>query len=326
MAYSAKVMARARERLEQENANKEQAYYARLERVYRDLPRVRQIDMQLHRNMSRTIQAAFGEDTNLTGALAACREENEKLQAERDALVTEVFGAGYLKEPLCVNCGGQGYIGTTMCSCLRDICRKEQMNEIASLGCGSGRFADFRLDYYPEAIDPKFGASPRFIMEQNLKISRRFAEKFSGGNLLLFGGTGLGKTFLSACIATQVAMQGFSVAYESAGNLFAKLEKDRFTPDEQTARQVQELKDCDLLIIDDLGTELPGSFVTAALYGLVNDRMLQNKSMVISTNLTAEEIAQRYNPQIASRLQGAFQMLPFVGEDIRILKSRGLVR
>ena len=326
MAYSAKVMARARERLEQENANKEQVYYARLEQVYRQIPRVRQIDAQLHRNMSRAVQSAFGGNGDPVSALRDCREENLTLQKERETLVTQAFGVEYLKEPLCPNCDGQGYVGTTMCHCLQDICRREQINEIASLGCGSGKFQDFRLDYYPEVIDRQYGASPRFIMEQNLKISRKFAEKFCGGNLLLTGGTGLGKTFLSACIATEVAMQGFSVAYESAGNLFTKLEKDRFSPDEQTAHQVQELKDCDLLIIDDLGTELPGAFVTAALYALVNERLLQNKSMVISTNLTTEEIAQRYNPQIASRLQGAFQMLPFVGEDIRILKSRGIIR
>ncbi len=326
MAYSAKVMARARQRLEQENENKKQAYYARLEQVYQALPRVRQIDAQLHRNMSRAVQAAFGENADPVGALGVCREENLKLQKEREALVTQAFGGEYLKEPLCVSCDGQGYVGTTMCHCLQDICRREQMNEIASLGCGSGKFDHFRLDYYSEVIDRQYGASPRFIMEQNLKLSRRFAEKFSGGNLLLTGGTGLGKTFLSACIATEVAMQGFSVAYESAGSLFMKLEKDRFNPDEQTARQVQELRECDLLIIDDLGTELPGSFVTAALYSLVNDRLLQNKSMVISTNLTTEEISQRYNPQIASRVQGAFQMLPFVGDDIRVLKSRGMVK
>lgn len=326
MAYSAKVMARARERLEQENANKEQAYYAKLEQVYRQIPRVRQIDTQLHRNMSRAVQVAFGENTDPVAALSACREENQKLQAERETLILQSFGADYLKEPLCPDCDGQGYVGTAMCHCFRDICRQEQMNEIAALGCGSGKFEDFRLDYYPEMIDRQFGASPRFIMEQNLKIGRRFAENFSGGNLLMTGGTGLGKTFLSACIATKVAMQGYSVAYESAGNLFMKLEKARFTPDEQIISQVQELQNCDLLIIDDLGTELPGAFVTAALYSLVNDRLLQNKAMVISTNLTTEEMAQRYNPQIASRLQGAFQMLPFVGDDIRVLKSRGVIR
>ena len=119
-----------------------------------------------------------------------------------------------------------------------------------------------------------------------------------------------------------MAEKGFSVAYESAPHLFSKLEKARFHPDADTEQAVAALERCDLLIIDDLGTELPGSFVTAALYTLVNDRLLSGKPIIISTNLNMDEIRLRYSPQIASRLQGSFQLLPFVGEDIRILKSK----
>jgi glycerol kinase len=124
--------------------------------------------------------------------------------------------------------------------------------------------------------------------------------------------------------AREAAEKGFSVAYESAPQLFAKLEKDRFNPDENSHMQVRQLMDCDLLIVDDLGTEMPGNFVTAALYSLVNDRLLSRKATVISTNLNISEIAQRYSPQIASRLQGSFKGLTFVGQDIRVLKNRGL--
>ena len=137
------------------------------------------------------------------------------------------------------------------------------------------------------------------------------------------GGTGLGKTFLSASIARMVADRGYSVAYESAHHLFSKLEKNRFNPDEESREQVAKLTECDLLIIDDLGTELPGNFVTAALYNLVNDRLLAGRAMIISTNLNIEESARRYSPQIASRLQGSFKRLTFVGEDIRVMKNRG---
>ena len=120
-----------------------------------------------------------------------------------------------------------------------------------------------------------------------------------------------------------MAEKGFSVAYESASHLFAKLEKERFSPDEDSHQAVKKFRECDLLIVDDLGTELPGQFVTAALYALVNDRLLERKPMVISTNLTVEELGRRYSPQIASRLQGSFQRLTFVGEDIRVIKNRG---
>jgi DNA replication protein DnaC len=163
------------------------------------------------------------------------------------------------------------------------------------------------------------------IMEKNLAICKKYAAAFGtdSGNLLFVGNTGLGKTFLSACIARAAADKGYSVAYESAPHLFAKLEKNRFDPDETTRMETDKLHNCDLLILDDLGTELPGNFVTAALYSLVNDRLLSGKPMVISTNLNVDEIARRYSPQIGSRLQGSFQRLTFVGEDIRVLKNRG---
>ena len=145
----------------------------------------------------------------------------------------------------------------------------------------------------------------------------------ASGNLLFSGNTGLGKTFLSACIARSVADQGYSVVYESAGHLFAALEKARFEANEENRRAAAKYTECDLLIVDDLGTELPGQFVTAALYSLINDRLLTGKPTIISTNLNSDEIARRYNPQIASRLRGSYKRVAFVGDDIRLLKNRG---
>ncbi|MEF2837145.1 MAG: ATP-binding protein, partial [Oscillospiraceae bacterium] len=162
-------------------------------------------------------------------------------------------------------------------------------------------------------------------MMQNLRQCRNFAAGFGpgSGNLLFSGSTGLGKTFLSACIARAVADRGCSVVYETANHLFAKLEQAKFNPSEEARREAAKFLECDLLIIDDLGTEMPGQFVTAALYSLLNDRLLMAKPMVISTNLTVEEMSRRYSPQIASRLQGGFLGLTFVGEDIRVMKNRG---
>ena len=203
---------------------------------------------------------------------------------------------------------------------------KENMKKEVSILSGSKEaFSQFRLDYYPDHIDPKIGFSTRAIMERNFKICRTYALTFTvnSGNLLFVGGTGLGKTFLSACIARAVADRGCSVVYETANHLFAKLEQAKFAPSEESRREAAKFTDCDLLIIDDLGTEMPSQFTTAALYALVNDRLLMGKPMVISTNLNVDEMARRYSPQIASRLHGGFQRLTFVGEDIRVLKNRG---
>lgn len=327
MAYSAEVVKRARARLAQAKEDRESENRQHLAVAYARVPRIQEIDIQLRRTMAQAAQAAFLQGNDGRELLEKARLENLELQQERAILALENFEEGYLDDsPICDKCGGSGYIGSNMCECLTELCRQEQKKEVSVLSGSREAFNQFRLDYYPDRIDPKYGASPRTIMERNLKICRTYALTFapSAGNLLFVGGTGLGKTFLSACIARAVADRGYSVVYESAGHLFGKLEQAKFSPSEEARREAARFTDCDLLILDDLGTEMPGQFVTAAFYTLLNDRILAGKPMVISTNLNIDEAARRYSPQIASRLQGSFQGLTFVGEDIRILKNRGL--
>lgn len=327
MAYSAEVVKRARARLAQAKEDRESENRQHLAVAYARVPRIQEIDIQLRRTMAQAAQAAFLQGGDGRELLEKARLENLELQQERAILAMENFEEGYLDDsPICDKCGGSGYIGSNMCECLTELCRQEQKKEVSVLSGSREAFNQFRLDYYPDRIDPKYGASPRTIMERNLKICRTYALTFdpNAGNLLFVGGTGLGKTFLSACIARAVADRGYSVVYESAGHLFGKLEQAKFSPSEEARREAARFTDCDLLILDDLGTEMPGQFVTAAFYTLLNDRILAGKPMVISTNLNIDEVARRYSPQIASRLQGSFQGLTFVGEDIRILKNRGL--
>ena len=327
MAYSAEVVRRARARLAQAREDRESENRQHLAQAYEKVPRIREIDMELRRTMALAAQAAFVQGGDARDAMAKIREANLALQQERAALAAVHFEEGYLDDsPVCDRCGGLGYIGTSMCECLTELCRQEQKKELSLLSGGRESFSQFRLDYYPNRIDPKVGFSPRQVMERNFKTCRTYAATFamSSGNLLFIGGTGLGKTFLSACIARSVADRGHSVVYESASHLFTKLERAKFNNDEEARLESKKYQDCDLLIVDDLGTEMPGQFVTAALYSLINDRMLENKPMIISTNLTVEELGRRYSPQIASRLHGGFTRLTFLGEDIRVLKSKGL--
>ncbi len=327
MAYSAEVVKRARARLAQAKEDRESENRQHLAVAYARVPRIREIDIQLRKTMAQAAQAAFLQGSDGRELLEGAKRENLELQQERAILAMENFEEGYLDDsPICDKCGGSGYIGSTMCECLTELCRQEQKKEGSVLSGSREAFNQFRLDYYPDRIDPKYGASPRTIMERNLKICRTYALTFapSAGNLLFVGGTGLGKTFLSACIARTVADRGYSVVYESAGHLFGKLEQAKFNPTEEVRRETARFTDCDLLILDDLGTEMPGQFVTAAFYTLLNDRILTGKPMIVSTNLNIDEAARRYSPQIASRLQGSFQGLTFVGEDIRVLKNRGL--
>ena len=326
MGYSLEVVQRARARLSQAKEDREAENRQHLAAAYAKVPRIREIDIQLRRSMAQAAQAAFLQGSDGRAMMERVRDENLSLQRERARLAEENFEEGFLDDsPICVHCGGSGYVGSTMCECLQELCRQEQKKEVSILSGSKETFNQFRLDYYPDRFDPQYGASPRTIMEHNLKICRSYAFNFSvsGGNLLFNGGTGLGKTFLSACIARAVADRGFSVVYETAAQLFSTLEQARFNPSEESLRKAEKFRACDLLILDDLGTELPGQFVTASLYSLINDRLLAGKPMVISTNLNIDEMGRRYSPQSASRLH-SFQRLTFVGEDIRVLKNRGM--
>ncbi len=326
MAYSKEVMARARQRLESQRADRESENNRRLQGAYAQYPRLKEIDRLLRQSMTLAAQTVFAGGLDAQAAMEEVKQANLALQQERKALVDAHFAPGWLDEsPICPRCGGTGYVGSSMCTCLAELCRQEQKKELSLLSACDGRFENFRLDYYPDRVDPDLKVSPRMLMEKNLEACRKYAYNFGAGsgNLLFIGGTGLGKTYLSACIANVVADRGYSVVYESAGNLFAKLEKDRFHPDPESHAAVAAIQNCDLLILDDLGTELTGSFVVAALYGLINDRLLAGKPMLISTNFAMAELARRYSPQISSRLQGSFQTRLFLGEDIRILKNRG---
>ena len=327
MAYSTEVVRRARARLAQAKEDRESENRQHLAEAYARVPRIREIDILLRRTMAQAAQAAFLQGSDGKELLEQARVENLSLQQERRALAATYFEEGYLDDsPICENCGGNGYVGSMMCECLRELCRQEQKREVSILSGGKESFSQFRLDYYPDRYDRDLGVNIRSVMEKTLQNCRQYAFSFSekSGNLLFSGDTGLGKTFLSACIARTVADRGYSVVYESAGHLFSNLERAKFSGDEAAREMSKKYSECDLLIMDDLGTEMPGQFTTAALYSLINDRLLWGKPMIISTNLTVDEMTKRYSPQIASRLRGSFTRVAFLGDDIRVLKNRGL--
>ncbi len=327
MGYSMEVVRRARERLAQARSDRERENREHLAMAYEQQPRLREIDRQLRMTMASAARAAFagGEAVKL---MEQAKRENQALQLERRRIVESCFEEGFLDEtPICSICSGSGYVGSSMCDCLAELCRQEQKKELTFLSAGRESFDQFRLDYYSDKPTPA-GFVPRVIMEKTYQTCRRYAFGFhnKAGNLLFSGNTGLGKTFLSACIARAVADQGYSVVYESAGKLFQTLEKARFEANDENRRAAAKYAECDLLIVDDLGTELPGQFVTAALYSLINDRLLECRPTIISTNLSEEELVRRYNPQIASRLRGSYKRVAFVGDDIRLLKNKGVLR
>ena len=320
MAYSAQVLRRVRARLEQAKLERERENEAHRAAAYERYPRLREIDRELQQSMAELAIAFLKKDSE--EALGAIRTRNQTLQAERSwILEAGEFEDGYLDDtPVCTRCGGTGYDGSQMCSCLRELCRQEQKKELTSL-LGSGResFDTFRLDVYSDAYDPKLGTSPRELMRSNLNICKKYAAGFSAasGSLLFSGATGLGKTFLSACIARQIADRGFSVMYETAIRLFGDFETEKFGAQGGDGSLTRKYFDCDLLIIDDLGTEMTTQFTVSALYSVLNTRMMEGKPILISTNLLPEALETRYSPQIASRIVGTFRLIKFAGDDLR---------
>ena len=323
MAYSEAVLHRARERLLQEKNLYEAETAARRAQVLQAYPRLKEIDQALRQSVAGAVAAAFRKGEDTTAAIAALKEKNLALQREREWILAsaELDESVLDPPPFCPHCGGSGYVGSSMCECLRELCRQEQKKELSSLLGGKESFDGFRLDLYPTEPDPNLGVSPRQLMERTFRRCRRYAREFGAGapSLLFTGGPGLGKTFLSACIARAVADNGFSVVYDTAGKLFSDFEAVKFGGNQQdlTRKYLQ----CDLLIIDDLGTEMTTQFTQSVLYRVLNDRLLENRLVIVSTNLSDQALRQRYSAPIASRLLGAFEVCLFLGQDIRQLHA-----
>ena len=325
MAYSEAVLQRAQARLAQARQQHDEETRSRIEAIYAQQPRLRQIDQTLRQTAARIMAVSFRRGEDPAAAMAELKKENIALQQERDWLLesNDIDPDDLSAAPLCPRCGGTGYVGAVMCDCLRELCRQEQKKELSQLlGSGKESFEHFRLDLYPAEYDPKLGASPRKLMQYVYNNALHYARTFTleSGSILMIGATGLGKTFLSACIARTVADRGYSVLYSTAMQLFSDFETAKFARSTESADASRKYFTCDLLIIDDLGTEMTAQFTVSALYQIVNTRLLEGRPTIISTNLPAAELKQRYSPQIASRLLGVYECYSFAGDDIRMLK------
>ena len=332
MSYDPNVLRRANQVLAERRRVREEDQQRRQAEIYTKLPRVAQIDRQLRQTAAQVIQAALCRGEDPVPAIAKIREKNLSLQAERSELLAQ---SGYPPDaldnrPACPRCGDSGWVGASMCQCLKDLCAAEQIKELSKLlDLGEQSFDRFSLDFYSDQPWPGETVSPRENMELIRDVCWSYAERFGRfyfKNLFLTGAPGLGKTFLSACIARTVSENGFSVVYDTAVSVFAQFEEQKFARDGEDVRQARgetrKYLGCDLLILDDLGSEMTTPFVQSALYTLINTRLTAGRHTVISSNLTMDEVRRRYSGQAASRLEGEYRVLRFYGEDIRLLRKR----
>ena len=321
MALDGKLLARARENLENLHANNVAEHYLRQEKIYSRIPEIERIDTRLRTQMTELVGLTIRGGAELNTAIKTLEDESLALQAKKaELLVERGYGMDYLDDIFsCPACRDTGYVGGKMCSCLKAMYNAEVTRELGTLLKNSDEcFEKFDLSLYGDA---------RESMEIVYNTCREYANSFSDRsmNLMFQGGTGLGKTFLSACIARVVAGNGHSVCYDTASSALEAFETKKFSRDAQAAEnaavKVERMLDCELMILDDLGTEMPTPMSVSALYTLINTRLVNGRKTVISTNLTDAELSKRYNPQICSRLEGEFTKLPFFGSDIRLTKK-----
>ena len=258
MAYDGTIMQRALARFDQAKQRRADELEQRRRLAFARQPRLAEIDRELRGTMGRIVTSALQKGTDPLPAIRVLRDENLELQRERAELLTAMGEPiDYLDDaPACPLCGDTGYRKGQVCDCLKKYYAREQLRELSRLlPLGEASFDSFRFDYYDDAVWPDYGTSPRANMERNFDVCRDYAYQFSkgSGSLLLSGGTGLGKTFLSACIARVVSDGGYSVVYDTAGRIFSQFEEAKFRGDAEGDADAKRCQRCDLLIVDDLG-------------------------------------------------------------------------
>ncbi len=297
----------------------------RRDQIYNEIPAISEIDNQ----MAET--SASQAEKVIAGNFAALTELKKHLGELRQEKALLLEKAGYPKDYLemhytCPDCQDTGYVDGTKCRCFKQAAVdllytqsgiKERLEE--------ENFDTLSYDYYsPTELHPKNGKSVREHMTQVAARCKAYAEHFSKdkGSLLFTGSTGSGKTFMSNCIAKSLLDQGFSVIYLTAAELFDIFSKQTFSRNELPEFDIdQYILECDLLIIDDLGTEFPNAFTITKLFYCINERLSRKKGTVISTNLSYRDLADLYSERIASRVISYYQMIDFCGQDIRIQKK-----
>lgn len=342
MAYNGKVINKVLNDYENKAKNALMEAEKRRNEIYKKLPDLAEIDKKLfetYLELVGIITAKSREDAE--SKINYVKRKNMTLQEQRKTLLElNGYPANYT-EPVykCMVCQDTGYkkINTLsreeiMCECLKKALAAESLN-YSGLGkmVKVQNFRNFKLDYYDKTVpdSSKKDESPYMIMKDNRKTCIEFVQNFgafgnmenSKRNLMFIGPTGLGKTHLSSAIAYEVIQKGFDVLYDTAQNILYSFEKDRFSKAGTFDSDIIErYMTCDLLIIDDLGTEYSGTMSVSSLYNIINSRLIETKSTIISTNLDTQGMSRKYDDSIVSRILGNFATLHFVGDDIRYKK------
>lgn len=306
-----KAFQKQREKL----AYKKAVFEMALENLSKQNPELSDISRRLSQLGSTLAIAAISGDT---ASLEKMQQEMTALSCRRDDIL-KAADINAIKYD-CNMCNDTGYVNGKICDCIHNAAKAMRIESLSkSLPIENCRFENFDLNYYPSKAED--GTAPRKYMTSVFKMCKEYVLNFDpkkSGSLLFVGDTGLGKTHLTISIVYELLGRGYDVIYGPAYNLFSEMESEHF--DRHTNNAYNAAIECDLLVIDDLGSEFVSPYIQSLFYNIVNTRDLSSKPTIINTNLSMNEIANKYTPRIASRLLN-YNDVNFVGNDIRQIKA-----
>ncbi len=318
--FSRHIVEMAEQELARRRRNAEQNREAARAEVYAKVPEIRDIDNEIKASGIETVK------------LMTSGQGNKKLQADFKKRVKELSARkkellkenGFSSKVLdikykCPSCRDTGEKDGAYCKCRKDIIHRLTIEASGLSRSKFYSFDEFNLEYYSNDV-VEHNVSARINAARVLE----YCISYEQGNIFFYGSTGLGKTFLSCCIAGKMLQQGKIVCYISAPKLFSILSDDHFgrNQSEETGRKIDMIYSADYLVIDDLGTEFHSSFTESCLFDIVNTRMEEGRNTIINTNVSLEGIQDMYSERILSRLVGEYQLIKLFGEDIRRVKKR----
>ena len=322
MGYNRENAAKVRQELDRRRQEAIDTARARTLELHEKFPLIYKIDCELSKTGMLVMDEIAKGGDDLEDRINDIKLDNAALREQReDMLVRAGYPADYSDiKYTCPLCSDTGFVGTEMCVCMKKMLTEEGFRSAGiSKLIETQSFETFSLSYYSD------NEQTYRLMKKYLSICRSYAENFEPGkseNMLFCGNTGLGKTHLSTAIARVVVEKGYDVCYNSAQNIINDFEAERFGKayGERDVSSLDKYFSSDLLIIDDLGTESVNQFTVSCIYNIINTRVVSGKPLIISTNLTHDDVRKKYSDRIASRLFGEFNTLQFQGRDVRFLK------
>ncbi|MDD6659573.1 MAG: ATP-binding protein [Eubacteriales bacterium] len=321
MSYTTETYDKAQTILDRRKERATLEAQSRIDEISNKIPELKTIQTKLAQ-VGLNISKAFLTSKNPQAEIDKLRIESLALQDRKKKILKE---NGYSEDALsikytCPACEDTGFIGGRRCKCYINLLKEIERAKIEKIApIDECTFESFDTNYYPEEMDGVCPKKKAEIIKENCK---RYATSFTkrSKSLLFMGNTGLGKTHLSLAIANVVINRGYSVIYGTAQNILRDLQNENFGRTDNLRYFENEILSTDLLILDDLGTEFKNQFTVSCLYNIINSRLCAKLPTIISTNYTFEELEEKYDQRITSRITGQYSTLILVGNDIRYIK------